>query len=234
LRRFSVLALAALVLTFGMFLLRGSEARAQDAKPVHFGVTAGLNMAKMAYDPDIKLDAGEERNMRTAFRFGGEAEYAVSPMISVGSGLIYSMKGEKGSYKMGSVTVESTSKFSYLTIPVAVRINLGSSTGPKPFLKLGPELGILLSAKSTVEGTAGSVGASSDVDIKKFFNSTDLALLGGAGVELPLGDALKGVAEVGYELGLTDIGKDESEAKADESDATIKTRNIFLAVGVRF
>lgn len=221
-----------MVLTFGVFLLCSSEARAQDAKPVHFGITAGLNMAKMAYDPDIKLAAGQERKMRMALRFGGQAEYTVSPMISIGSGLIYSMKGEKGSYKSGSATIESTSKFTYLTIPVAVRVNIGSSTGPKPFLKLGPELGILLSAKVSTDGVPGATGG--DVDIKDSFKSTDLALLGGAGVDIPMGPTLKGVVEAGYEFGLTDIGKDVSQVKADATNATCKTRNIFLAVGVKF
>jgi hypothetical protein len=221
-----------LVLTFGVLLLCGSEAQAQSAKPVRFGLTAGLNMAKMAYDPDIELEAGAERKMRMALRFGGEVEYAVSPMISVASGLIYSMKGEKGSYTARGVTVESTSKFSYLTIPVAIRINVGTNAGPKPFFKLGPELGILLSAKSAVD--AGIAGGSRDVDVKKLFKSTDLALLAGAGVELPLSGMIKGVAEAGYEFGLTDIGKDASEIKADETDATVKTRNIFFAVGVKF
>ena len=40
-----------------------------------------------------------------------------------------------------------------------------------------------------------------------------------------------GVAAVGYEFSLTDIGKEVSEGKANESDATVKTRNLFPAVG---
>jgi hypothetical protein len=238
LRRNSVLALCALVLAFGVFLLCSSEAQAQTAKPVRFGVNAGLNLGKIKYDPEVTLGTGESRKMRVAARFGGDVEYAVTPMISVDAGVLYSMKGEKDSFTEEEfgvpVKIDVTTKLNYLTIPVLVKVGFGEAAGPRPFVRVGPEVGILLSAKSKGSGSAGGVSANTEVDIKKYLKSTEFGLIGGAGVDIPLGATLTGVAEVGYELGLTDISKDVNELKATTANPTEKTRNLYFAVGVKF
>jgi hypothetical protein len=230
------LALAAVGLMFGMLLLCSNTAQAQDEKPVSFGFTAGLNLADVAFDPDVK-ESGVDRKMRTAFRFGGEVDFAVSPMISVSSGLIYSMKGLKSTFSDEEdgvpVSVDATLKLDYLTIPALLKVSVGEPGAPRPFFQIGPELGILLSAKVKGEGSGGGVSVSAETDVKKYYKGTEFGLLAGGGVEIPLG-AMKGVAEVGYELGLSDIGKDESSDSSDESKQTAKTRNIFFAVGLKF
>jgi hypothetical protein len=231
LRGFSALALAALFMAFGMTLLCGSDAQAQEMRPFHVGLTAGLNMSTLAYDPDITLSPGETHKMRTALRFGGDLEYAVNPMISLVSGLIYSMKGDKFTYSDEGETGKSTLKLSYLTIPAAIKVSIGESTGPRPFVKFGPELGILLSAKIKLDGF---LGETTELDVKDNLKSSDLAILGGAGVEVPLGEMFSGVVEAGYEFGLTDVAKNDSESLSEESNMTRKTRNIYVVAGLRF
>ncbi len=226
LRRLSLVALAAVALTFGAVLLCSSSAQAGSDMPVKFGVSAGLNLAKMAYDPDID-ESGVDRKMRMAMRFGGDVEYVLTPMFSVASGLIYNMKGEKAEYSGTIVSGDVTSKIDYLTIPILLKVGLGKEEGPAPFLQIGPELGILMSAKSKSDNA--------EVDFKDNCKSTEIGLVAGGGVEFPLNETFGGIAQVGYELGLTDIGEDEESTKADDDDdATSKTTNIYLSVGVRF
>jgi opacity protein-like surface antigen len=232
LRKPLILILSMAVLAVGPASL--GVAQAGDAKPVHFGVVAGLNLAKLAFDPEVP---GSDLKMRTAFQAGVMVDYSVSPMIAIGTGLNYSMKGVKSSVTEEGVDVDLTTKLSYFTIPALVKFRFGTETGPRPFLMVGPELGLLLSAKEKGEASGGRASVSAEVDVKDYFETLDFGVLGGAGVEMPLTPQVTGLVQAGYDLGLMDVSKESTvamPAKAEDANATVKNRTIFISVGLKF
>jgi hypothetical protein len=77
-------------------------------------------------------------------------------------------------------------------------------------------------------------GTSGEMDMMEYANRTERELATGAGLEFPMGGMLNGMAELGYEFGLTSVKKDGAAVPPGWSDYTIKMRDLFLSMGVRF
>src|SRR3546814_3360456 len=99
-------------------------------------------------------------------------------------------------------------KLSYLSLPVLARYQLVEGLR----LEVGPQVGLLLSAKSVVDMGGEEV----EDDIKDNTESIDFGLTGGASYQLPVGVGIF----ARYYAGLTDLGKE------DTGDVTIKKNNI--------
>ena len=200
-----------------------TAAVAQD--PMRFGAMLGLNMSGLAQDPEFP--DGVDESMRLGLRVGPIVEFPLNQMIALQGGVLYSMKGEKIEYG----NFEETLKLDYVSIPVMAKIGFMPEATARPFVKIGPELGILVSAKDEWE----EPGDSGDDDIKDDLKSIDLGLGFGAGVEMPLSDFV-GFLEASYTLGLMDIADsdDDDEDKQDDEEMEVKNRTISIAVGIKF
>jgi hypothetical protein len=126
----------------------------------------------------------------------------------------------------------------YLEIPVLAQVNIPAGPG---FFSLfaGPELGILLSAKSKASGDFEADFGMEDPgerDIKDDIKPVDFAIHFGLGFEFPVGPGAVAFRP-GYSLGLTDI--DDSEPDPDfpddpeEPEVRIKHTNFKLAVAYK-
>jgi len=117
----------------------------------------------------------------------------------------YDPRGTKFSMEFTDVPELSgdiTLAYNYLTIPALLKLKLLVF-----YVEAGPYASFLLSAKSKFTSDYLGELEDADVDIKDETKSTDFGLMGGLGIQLPLGPVyLMGGAR--YTMGMTDIMKE--------------------------
>ena len=180
---------------------------------MQFGVKAGLNLANISFDPEPE---GASFDAATKFGLGGIMLYPLSEVLDLQVEAMYLFKGSKAEIDFFGDVIVVEFNFTYLSVPVMGRYNLGSGD-TSPYIVVGPEFGFLLSAKSKVDDE--------EKDIKDTTKSIDLGLNIGAGVSMDMG-TMPVFAEVRYSLGLSDI--------EDNDNSTTKTTGIQLFVGMMF
>lgn len=175
---------------------------------VNYGVKAGVNFANLDVSGDVE---GADPSTLTAFQAGIFANAELAENFSVQPELLYSAQGatfdEEGD-------APDKSKFSYLSLPVMARYQFWEGFR----LEVGPQLGLLLSAKTVSEEGGDEV----ENDIKDQTKSIDFGLAGGASYQLPIGVGIF----ARYYTGLTDI------SDAAVSDVSIK--NNVASVGLTY
>ena len=137
--------------------------------------------------------------------FGGNRTGTVGVMGEV----LYAKKGSKN--PNGSLQVD----LRYLEVPILLRINMGSRSrsGVSVYGLVGPVFDILM------KGTDGN-----SLDVKKNYESLDLGVLVGAGVEVT-----RLLIEGRYNIGMKNVLKGGGGNATD-----IKSRSFALLFGVRF
>jgi len=148
-------------------------------------------------------------NTNTGFEggiwFGGNRGGRVGVMGEV----LYAKKKQEGSGLTGSTSLQ------YLEIPILARINIGtrSRNGISIYGLVGPVFDINLKA---------SIG---DRDVKSNYESLDLGLLGGVGIEIT-----RFLVEGRFNQGLRNVLKSDNAAAFGD----IKTRSFAVLFGFRF
>jgi hypothetical protein len=177
------------------------------------GLTAGLNLANISWD-DFEEGLGADLKTYTALGFSGVLDVGLSENVALHVEPMYLQKGSKV-----EADGEELGKFklAYIEIPALLKIALGAST-TRPYVMVGPTIGILLSAKG--EDTDGE-----EEDIKEIFKDVDFGLGFGAGVSFPTGNNSFFI-EGRYLLGLSNI--------IDSGDTEAKNRGIQVMAGVTF
>lgn len=166
------------------------------AQGVSFGIKAGLNFAKETVSIS---GVNANTDSKTAFHGGVYAKIMFSGKLGLQPELLYSAQG-------GQVSGASDD-YTYLNVPVLLRYNVA----PLFNLHVGPQLGLLMSAKSG--GT----------DIKSSMKSTDWGIAFGGGVELPI----KLSFTLRYIAGLSDL-------QATSTSGTKWTQSVIqLSVGYK-
>lgn len=159
---------------------------------VGFGIKGGLNIATVG-----GADVSSIVKSRTGFAAGGYLELSLPFLLTIQPEVLYSTKGfimEQDYSALGqSYSYKSTNTYSYLEIPVLVKYSLPVPI-VKPSLYVGPEIGVLLTAKSEFEGTGSPTV---DTDIKSIVTSTDYGAVFGASAHILVADI-----DVRYVLGL--------------------------------
>ena len=186
--------------------------------PFKLGVRAGLNLANLSFDPE--LPSTVDKSSRVGFKFGAMAELGFIPMFALQIEPMYVSRGAK--FTQGPA--EETWKFSYLEIPILLKLKIPTPGPITPYAFAGPNIGILLSANDETNGQ--------ETDIKDQVNSTDFALDFGAGVSFNIAPLLDLLIDARYSLGLSEIPTDE--AKQSLGNLTIKTRDIQIVAGIMF
>ena len=135
--------------------------------------------------------------------FGGNRPGTVGVMGEI----LYAKRGQE-------VTGLPKTDLYYLEIPVLVRINAGSQSlsGVSVYGLVGPVFDILLKGKQN------------NVDVKSNYESLDLGVLIGAGVEIT-----RFLIEGRYNIGVRNVLKSTGGASSD-----IKSRTFAVLVGFRF
>ncbi|MEO6405038.1 MAG: porin family protein [Ferruginibacter sp.] len=181
-----------LILSFAIVAIATLGANAQ----VKFGIKAGVNISTLRGD-----DVSDAKSLIGVYG-GGLVNIPISTMFSVQPEVLYSGEGAKdGSDKL---------MLSYVNIPVLLKYSNPSGF----FAELGPQIGILISAKAKSGGTSD--------DIKEFLKSSNFSLAGGLGYNFTPSIG----AGIRYTLGLANIGKD--------SGSDLKTGTISIGLHYMF
>ncbi len=214
------------VLAFMLFATQSASAQ------FRLGVVGGLNSSnfKVAVDQPIAVPLPTGGTVpgsfssRTGLVIGGVAEYYFSPMVGLSVQPMYSEHGSKFVFEgpvVAPLSPESTTRLSYVDIPVMLKVQLGSSN-VKPYVTSGFALGFLTSAKSVGGGTA--------TNIKDSVKSTNSSWSIGGGLNLPAARETIFI-EGRYTLGLTNINEGP-QVQPLAATAGFKTRGWQFMAGV--
>lgn len=127
----------------------------------YFGIKGGLNLTTLSGDT-AGLDS------RTAIHFGLMSEFIITEKFSVQPELLYSGQGARADGE--------SLKLDYLILPIMGKYYIADGLS----LEVGPQFGLLLSAKTEFDGE-------DDLDIKDEFRDFDFGVNFGLGYKLQNG-----------------------------------------------
>jgi len=189
------------------------------AKGITGGLKIGMNSAKL-HGEDIKEmeeELGEELKSKWGLCAGGFIRFNISETFAIQPEVLYTMKGGKFEETIDGETMKFEMNFSYLEIPVLLKLTIPTPGGIKPSLFAGPALAIKLSGKEKLV-YAGETIEEEDIEEMK---DTDFGLIIGAGV-----DFWNLTVDLRYVLGLNTFSTEE--------DVDAKHGVISLIVGYSF
>jgi len=188
------------------------------AKGITGGLKIGMNSAKLHGDTmkELEEELGEELKSKWGLCAGGFIRFNISETFAIQPEVLYTMKGAKFEETIDGETIKFEMNFSYLEIPVLLKLMIPTPGGIKPSLFAGPTLAIKLSAKEKLV----YAGETEEDDIEEM-KDTDFGLIIGAGVDFG-----KLTVDLRYVLGLTTI--------SEEAEEEAKNGVISLIVGYSF
>ncbi len=204
-------------------------ALSQGSAQVHFGVgaKAGLNIGTLSVDPDPYQGATSiTKGGVLGFMVGAVGELEFARMFAVQLEPGYNYKATKWEDTQGGKRTWSTGE---LQIPILFKVKFLEGT-VRPYGFLGPNLGIVLSARDKIEGTQNS---NQDVDVKNSTSSIDFALDFGGGAELKVAPNIFVTGDVRYSLGLNNLNSPPNLQPGEQS-ISIKSRGFQVLFGVLF
>jgi hypothetical protein len=219
-----------LVVILGMILLLAVGVTAQE-KNVGFGIKAGMDIADNYGDDADGLDT------KVGFIGGGFIEYMAAPQFAIQLEALYAMKGAKVS------GVDAKFKTDYIEFPLLFKFMIPTQGNIKPNLYAGPALGILTSAKISVDMTNLVLSNQASVDVKDIYKSTDFGIAFGGGIGAAM-ESFTLTFDVRYTLGMTKIidpdgfnefnGYQPSDPDYLTESPDLKNSNFSFMVGVAF
>lgn len=203
----------------------------QSFAQIKFGAKAGLNLSNML-SKDNTTTYSKDYKMKSGFHIGAIAEYPLSEIFSVESGLFLSSKGFKAQIMIDSfgfpIDIKAEATLYYLDIPITAKAsyNIGAA---KIYGFAGGYLGIGLSGKIKTEMSAFVFAQSDNQDVSwgsdennDDFKRLDYGLSVGAGAEIQ-----SFLLEVTYGLGLANL------APSTTGGAKENNRVIGISVGYK-
>jgi opacity protein-like surface antigen len=165
-------------------------------------------MSKVSADPD----EGEDFKNRMGLAAGVGIDVPVTDMISVAPEILYVQAGAK--FEDGGD--EGKAKINYIDIPILLKANFATSGSARPFIVVGPVLGVK-AGTAKLEFNGEDI-PESDSGIDDDISSSNFALAIGGGVAVG-----RVSVEVRYNFGLKDISKSDGDK--------IKSRQLLALVG---
>lgn len=185
------------LLTFVTLIAIGANAQG-----VSGGLKLGMNLANQTISSS---EAGftASPSFRPSIHAGGYLTLMLSEKFGVQPEVLYSGQG----YKQNGGTMS----VNYITVPVVLRYNFTDLFS----IHLGPQIGILASAKAKIDGQ-------DDEDMKEYLKGTDVGVAAGIGIDLPMG------LNFGFRFvkGFTNILDESDEVK-------YKNYNLQFSVGYK-
>lgn len=203
----SICTIALLIL-----VLPGPSASQSTGFSIRPGLQTGLNFS------DLDATSDPVTSKRTTFVGGVFIEtkwwgkFSLQPEVQiVQKGARFDLPTEKTTIELG-----------YLQFPLLAKFGLKPS-GFIPYVVLGPNLGILLNAKSRTKAS-GTAPVSSDIQDR--MRKIDFSIELGAGSEYRLADRVSFLIDIRVSLGLLDIDK--------TPDNRWETRDVKIITGTKF
>lgn len=179
--------LVTILCLIGMMAFSIQSLNAQDTR---FGLKGGITFYKGTID-----FAGFEESTNSALGFtaGVYAEFPLSDYISIQPEVLYTQKRTEESDDFFDTDNQVT--FTYLDVPLLLRLNLPLEGSISPFVTAGPYVGYLLDAKDEFNGETE--------DISEFIEDLNYGFIIGGGIQFGNFNV-----EVRYDIGLANIYDD--------------------------
>ncbi len=179
--------LCTILCLIGLMAFSVKDAVAQDTR---FGLKGGITFYKGTID-----FAGFEETTNSALGFTGGiyAEFPLSEYISIQPEILYIQKSTEEDDSFFDENNQTT--FSYIDVPVLLRLNIPLDGSFSPFVTAGPYVGYLLDAKDEFNGETE--------DISDYIEDLNYGIIIGGGVQFG-----KFNVEVRYDIGLANIFKE--------------------------
>lgn len=173
-----------------MLVACAGTATAQEADN-HFGIKAGASLTNL-----VGKDVTSSTNSLIGYHGGLVANIALSERFSIQPELLYSVKGVKTEQSFAGTTFKATQNLHYVDLPVMLKAKFN-----QVFVEAGPQAGVLVRAKSKVEG--GST--TEEVSNKDEFSKLDFGYALGVGYQLESGP----MVGFRYNGGITNVAQAE-------------------------
>ncbi len=188
------------------------------------GFKGGVNFASVGGDFTDDYDG------RTSFHIGGLVEIPISEKFAVQPELLYSSQGYKIEESDTDYNFEAKTKLDYINVPIMAKYYIIDGLSAE----LGPQIGVLISAKDEYDETYEGESESGEDDVKDFYNTLDIGI--GVGASYRLNNGIFFSAR--YVIGLSDVtNEDDLEGEFGPLDIEVfKQRNkvIQLSAGFSF
>ena len=176
------------------------------AQDNQFGIKAGVNFSNY-----IGSEASDAFDSKTSFYAGGFASFPIAKRFAIQPELIYSRQGTQDSNNgIGDVKIN----LNYLNLPILTKFNVAGGLS----VLSGPQLGVLLSAKTDIKDVDPTVDG--EENIKSRYKDTDFGWVFGAEHQLSFGL----VVEARYNLGISKLFAEGNQ----------KVSNGVLQLGIRY
>jgi opacity protein-like surface antigen len=185
---------------------------------IKYGLHGALNLETQA---DMGQLWSNNEDPYQGFLFGGFIEYAAGEHFSLQTELNYQKKGKKFSTMTDAIESVTRREFNYLTIPVLAKANFHDRGQWDLSFFTGPYLGFLTSAYSNVK--TGDI--TTPIDINDQAKKTDMGIILGVGTSYKLANGRAIIAEMRYQMGLSQI---------DENDTDLRNKGMGITLGYRF
>lgn len=173
-----------------------------------FIVSTLTNMPKLPLDEEVILD----NTYLMGVLFGADLEYQLTDMVSISTGLNYTLQGSKWKdYKVVGIDVKNTKiELGYVNVPLLANVYLYKGLA----VKSGVQLGFMTNAKMksfmSFYDNTGQIDIPLDVDIMDECRKVDVSIPVGVSYEFDN----HFVVDARYNFGLTNINK--SDALSEE------------------
>ena len=217
-----------------MLILTGTLAMAQSSGKMSFGILGGVNFQNL----NGKDASGDklENDMIIGYHAGVNVQIPIAPQFYFQPGLLYSSKGAKNTYTVLGTEYTSTTKLSYIELPLNLVYKALVGNGYF-MLGFGPYVGYGFAGKVLTEG--GSLSLDQKIKFTSVVETGDDLTVpyykafdfGGnifAGYELANGI----FAQFNTQLGMVKINPEYKIAPDDES--VVKNTGFGLSLGYRF
>jgi len=192
--------------------------KAQEMKPVQFGVIGGLNISNLYTTDAIS-------NVIAGFNAGAFVRASITNTIALEPELYVSTKGASITYN--SIIINGTANFNltYLEMPLICIINITRLVN----VQVGPYVSYLLDGKVKNVANINLFNFEQNINANDY-NRVDAGVVVGAGLDV--GAVTMGLR---YNLGLTKVGKTKSLFGTSYTipDASNAVLNFYVAVGLR-
>jgi opacity protein-like surface antigen len=192
--------LLTLIIVSGLYFAASAQTRNSN----EFGINIGYNAATVT-----ESGSNYTSDYTSGLNLGVSLEHYFNDRWSIKGKLIYDQKGWGNGYLYfddGSEIDGVNFHLNYLTVPVMANWHFGRTRNW--YLHFGPYVGFLL---NTTESS------NSGVNIKDYFNTTEVGFDAGIGVKFPVSNHIKLFIEVDGQGGFTNVFKDPPTVQSERS-----------------
>ena len=192
------------------------------------GIYSGLNASYQKYTSDIAGFSDDFVESKPGFIFGTSINCQLTDFFSLRTGFNFQQKGYKTEFNLTDVIgnpldiFKINYNFNYFQIPV-----LAEASFLKDrifFVNIG--YGINFLNKARIKGNENIASVTGSNDISSLYYKNDHSFLAGLGTKISLNEDFIFVFEGRWDVGLTDIFKNNTVA--------VKNRSVFAVVSFRY